>query len=55
MTGRLAISMFHSDETRPVTTARGHQVQKLLCLTEYSKFVGGIDNKDQLLQMYVTE
>jgi hypothetical protein len=48
------MSLFYSEETRPVTTMQGQQIHKLLHVVEYNKSVRGIDKKE-LLRTYLIE
>jgi hypothetical protein len=48
------ISAYHYAEMKSVTK-RGKGRQKPACISEYNKWLGGVDLKDQLLQMYLAE
>jgi len=48
------ISTFHSDETRTVYK-RGQNKEKPVSVCDYNQHMGGVDKKDQLLQMYLVE
>jgi hypothetical protein len=48
------ISTFH-DTKMKTEMKRGIEIRKPVCIVEYNKCVGGVDLKDQLLQMYLVE
>jgi hypothetical protein len=48
------ISTYHSDDMRTVTVSR-KEVQKPISVIDYNTNMGGIDLKDQMLQMYLIE
>jgi hypothetical protein len=38
-----------------ITTKRGKEKQKPLCVLHYDQYMAGVDKKDQLLHMYLME
>ena len=48
------LSTYHNDETKTVSK-RGKEITKHFCVCDYNVNMGGVDLKDQLLQMYLVE
>jgi hypothetical protein len=48
------ISTFHRDETKTVYK-RGKNIEKPVSVCDYNQHMGGVDKKEQLLQVYLVE
>jgi len=48
------VSTYHSADTQRVSN-KGKETEKPLCAIDYNHNMGGVDLKDQLLNMYMVE